>query len=312
MKLFRRELFVRHPANPILSAADWPYPANTVFNPGAAVLDGQTVLLARVEALDGRSHLTVARSADGVEAWNVDAVPFLAPDDTVETERWGFEDARVVWLRELGTFAITCTAYGPSGPSVYLATTSDFHRVERHGIIRRAEDKNAALLPDRIDGAWVLLHRPMTAFGGARAEIHLSRSDDLVNWSNPEPVMKPREGAWWDSERIGIGPPPIRTEHGWLLLYHGTKATVAGSLYRVGLALLDLEQPSRVLSRTDEWVLGPSVGYERTGDVPNVVFPCGLVHERRTDEIRLYYGAADTCICLATARLETLFEALGA
>ena len=177
-------------------------------------------------------------------------------------------------------------------------------------MVQHPEDKNAALLPHRIDGRWVLLHRPKTEFGGGHGEIVLSRSDDLVSWSAPEQVLQPRAGAWWDSLRIGIGPPPLRTEHGWLLVYHGVKETVAGDIYRVGLALLDLDEPTRVLRRLPTWVLAPLADYERTGDVPNVVFPCGLLHDEASDEIRLYYGAADSSICLATARLSDLIDAV--
>jgi predicted GH43/DUF377 family glycosyl hydrolase len=304
------EFFVRHPDNPILTAADWPYRANVVLNPGAALVDGETVLLARVEARTGISHLTVARSSNGVDGWRIASEPLLAPSDAEETEVWGFEDARVVWVDELDRFAITCTAYGPDGPAVFLATTTDFSSIQRHGIIKRPEDKNAALLPERVDGKWILFHRPMNAFGGSRGAIFLSRSTDLVSWSLPEPVLQPRHGAWWDSLRIGIGPPLIKTDHGWLLIYHGVKETVAGCIYRVGLAMLDLDEPTRVLRRHPDWVFGPATTYEREGDVPNAVFPCGFVLDETTDTVRLYYGAADTSICLATASLRDLVGAV--
>jgi beta-1,2-mannobiose phosphorylase / 1,2-beta-oligomannan phosphorylase len=306
----QRELFRRHPGNPILTAEDWPYAVNSVFNPAAAAVDGETVLLARVEDLRGISHLSVARSANGVDGWSVDVEPLLAPAADVESEQWGFEDPRVVWVAELGRWVITCTAYGPAGPAVYLATTEDFTTIERYGIVRHPEDKNAALLPHRIDGRWVLLHRPKTEYGGARGEILLSRSDDLVSWSAPEQVLRPRDGAWWDSLRIGIGPPPLLTEHGWLLIYHGVKETVSGGVYRVGLALLDLDEPTRVLRRLPNWILGPLAPYERMGDVANVVFPCGVVHDEAGGEVRMYYGAADSSICLATAQLDDLLEAV--
>ncbi|MFL5954217.1 MAG: glycosidase [Gaiellaceae bacterium] len=306
-----RELFERHARNPILTSADWPYPANAVFNPAAALVDGETILLARVEDLRGISHLTMVRSANGLDGWSVDAQPLLAPDEAIESEQWGFEDPRTVWLPELERWAITCTAYGPPGPAVYLATTADFRTVERHGVIKRAEDKNAALLPDRIDGKWILFHRPSVgAVAGAGGEIVLSRSPDLVSWSMPEPVLAPREGAWWDSRRIGIGPPPMRTEHGWLILYHGVKDTVAGGLYRIGLALTALAEPERVTHRLPEWILGPHAPYERVGDVANAVFPCGAVHDTASGELRLYYGAADTSIAVATAKLDDLLDAV--
>ncbi|HKI91707.1 MAG TPA: hypothetical protein VJ986_05360 [Gaiellaceae bacterium] len=302
------ELFHRHPTNPILTAEDWPYPINAVFNPAAAALDGETVLLARVEDRRGISHLTVARSRNGHDSWAIDPTPLLAPAPGVASEKWGFEDPRVAWIEELRRWAITCTAYGPAGPAVYLATTEGFTTVERHGIIRHPDDKNAALLPHRVDGKWVLFHRPKTEFGGSHGEILLSRSADLLSWSSPEQVLQPRHGAWWDSTRIGIGPPPLRTEQGWLLVYHGVKETVSGDVYRVGLALLDLEDPTRVLRRLPTWVLAPLAPYERTGDVPNIVFPCGLLHDSGSGEVRLYYGAADTSIGLATARLDDLLE----
>jgi predicted GH43/DUF377 family glycosyl hydrolase len=305
------ELFERHPTNPILSAADWPYPANAVFNPAAAAVGGETIVLARVEDLRGISHLAVARSANGVDRWTIASEPLLAPVPGIESEQWGFEDPRVVWLPELERWSITCTAYGPPGPAVYLALTTDFTTVERHGVIKRAEDKNAALLPERIDGKWILLHRPSEgAVTGSGGEIVLSRSADLISWSTPEQVLAPRAGAWWDSRRIGIGPPPLRTEHGWLILYHGVKDTVSGALYRVGIALADLAEPTSITHRMPGWVFGPHAEYERTGDVPNAVFPCGLVHDEDTGQLRLYYGAADTTIALATAQLDDVLDAV--
>jgi predicted GH43/DUF377 family glycosyl hydrolase len=167
-------------------------------------------------------------------------------------------------------------------------------------------------LPERVGGKWILFHRPTSHFSSAGSGISLSRSADLRSWSPPEVVMEPREGAWWDSLRIGIGPPLLRTDHGWLLVYHGVKETVMGAIYRVGLALLDLEQPTRVLHRAAEWALAPAEPYERTGDVPNAIFPCGLIHDRERGDLRLYYGAADTSICLATASYDEVLEAVRA
>jgi predicted GH43/DUF377 family glycosyl hydrolase len=307
-ELVSRELFRRHPGNPILSAEDWPYPVNAVFNPGAARVGDETVLLARVEDRNGVSHLTAARSSNGIDGWSVDTEPLLAPRDGKESEQWGFEDARVVRVDELDCWVITCTAYGPSGPAVFLATTPDFRKVNRRGIIMHPEDKNAALLPRRIDGKWVLFHRKMTSFGGSRGEIMISRSTDLRNWSAPERVMQPRVGAWWDAKRIGIGPPPFETEHGWVVVYHGVKETVSGNIYRVGAALTALDEPTRVLRRLPHWLMTPDAPYERVGDVPNTVFPCGLVQDG--DELHLYYGGADTNICVATASLEELLASL--
>jgi len=295
-------LFTRHPANPLLSREDWPYPVNAVMNAGAATVDGQTVLLCRVEDRRGFSHLSVARSADGMTGWSVDPEPLLGPDPDRPQELWGVEDPRVTRIDELDTWMIAYTSFGPGGPGVSLACTNDFRSLQRLGMVRVPEDKNAALLPRRVGGEWILFHRPVTVVG-ARADVWLSRSSDLRSWRSPEPVFTARPGGWWDSLRIGMGPPPLETPAGWLVVYHGVRQTVAGALYRAGLVLLDLEEPQRVLRRSQEWVLGPREPYELSGDVPNVVFPCGLVHDADSDRLRLYYGAADTSIGLATASL---------
>jgi predicted GH43/DUF377 family glycosyl hydrolase len=303
------ELFHRDPGNPLLTADDWPYPVNSVFNPAATLHDGETVLLCRVEDRRGISHLTVARSADGRTDWRVDAKPLIADDPADPTSCWGVEDPRVTYIEELGSYVVAYTAYGPGGPCVALAMTDDFHSAEPFGVVMPPEDKNASLLPRRVGDHFVLFHRPVSVTS-ARADVWLSRSADLRSWTTPEPVMQSRAGAWWDAARIGVGPPAIETEAGWLVAYHGVKQMVSTSIYRVGLVLLDKEHPTRVLRRTTNWVLGPAAPYEITGDVPNVVFPSGLVHEPATDELRLYYGAADSFVAMASAQLPDVLDHL--
>jgi predicted GH43/DUF377 family glycosyl hydrolase len=298
-------LFARYAGNPILSAADIPYRANTVFNAGAAAIDGETILLLRVEDLRGISHLTVARGDDGRTGWRVDPEPTVMPDpDHHPEEVWGIEDPRITWLPEREEWAVAYTAYSRRGPLVSLATTHDFRHFHRLGPAMPPEDKDAALFPRRIDGRWALIHRPTPLAGPAH--IWLAFSPDLRHWGDHTLLLPAREGAWWDAGKIGLGPPPLETPEGWLMLYHGVRSTASGSLYRAGLVLLDLEDPRRVLHRTDEWVFGPSEPYEQTGDVGGVVFPCGWIHDPTTDELRIYYGAADTAIALATATLSDL------
>jgi predicted GH43/DUF377 family glycosyl hydrolase len=301
------QLFARCRANPLLTAADWPYPVNAVFNPGAALLDGQTVLLCRVEDRRGLSHLTVARSDDGLTGWRVDPSPLIAPDGTDSTTRWGVEDPRVTRVDELGGWLVTYTAYGPDGPCVALAVTEDFRSVEHIGVVMPPEDKDAALLPHHIDGQFVLFHRPVSATSG-RSDLWLSRSYDLRSWTTPELVLAARPGAWWDSVRIGMGPPPLETPHGWLGFYHGVKRVAGGDVYRAGIVLLDRDNPARVLRRGDDWVLSPEASYEMVGDAPNVVFPTGALHDPATDQVRLYYGAADRSVAMATATLSELID----
>ena len=302
------DLFRRDEKNPILTASDWPYQVNSVFNPGAVRLaDGQTLLLARIEDRTGISHLTVARSQDGITNWQIDPKPTFAPDrENYPEEEWGVEDARIVYLAELEQYAVTYTAYSARGPLVSLALTRDFKTFERRGMIMKPEDKDAAFFSKRIGGKWALIHRPVTP--GSTADIHVSFSADLQHWSDSSVLLASRRGNWWDANKIGLCSPPIETVEGWLLIYHGVRVTGAGVIYRVGVALLDLEDPKRIIRRGDEWVMSPREPYEIIGDVGYVVFPCGQVVDELTGEIRLYYGAADSSIAVAHGNLN---EVLG-
>lgn len=302
----RRRLLRRHPGNPILTAFDWPYFVNTVFNAGAVRLpDGQVLLLCRVEECSGRSHLCVARSANGVDGWQIDPEPTLLPDpERYPEETWGIEDPRITYLPELGQYAVAYTSYSSPGPGVSLALTRDFSTFERVGQVMPPEDKDAALFPCRFDGRWVLIHRPVPAAG--EAHMWLSYSPDLVHWGRHTLMLRAKRGPWWDAYKIGLCGPPIETAKGWLVFYHGVKRTVSGALYRVGLALFDREDPRRCLLRGTNWIFGPERDYERTGDVGDVVFPCGQVIADDGDTVHLYYGAADTSICLATGSLREL------
>ena len=301
------ELFTRHPDNPIITTAQLPYRGNSVFNPGAGRVGDDTVLLIRVEDLRGISHLLVARSRDGVKDWRFDAAPLLAPEpDRHPEEIWGCEDPRLTWLAERNEWAIAYTAYSRRGPLVSLATTADFTQIQRLGPVMPPEDKDAALFPRRIDGRWAMVHRPTPLRGGAH--MWISYSPDLRHWGDHELLLEARDGAWWDAGKIGLGPPPLETPDGWLICYHGVHGTASGSIYRIGLALLDLENPRIVLRRTDEWVLGPTAPYERSGDVNKVVFPTGWVLDEATDTLSMYYGAGDSVIALATARLSEVLD----
>ena len=295
-------LFERSEANPILTAADVPYPANSVFNPGAARVGNETVLLVRVEDLRGISRLHVARSADGVSDWQFDAEPLLRSDvDHYPEEIWGCEDPRLTWLPEREEWVIAYTAFSRRGPLVSMAMTRDFRTVQRLGPMMPPEDKDAALFPRRFDGRWAMIHRPSPLRTGAH--VWISFSPDLRHWGDHKLLLEARDGGWWDAGKIGLGPPPLQTAEGWLVLYHGVHATSDGPIYRAGLALLDLDHPGTVLRRTDEWVFGPIAPYEMIGDVGRVVFPCGWVLDEQADRLSIYYGAADSVIGLATARM---------
>ena len=300
-----KAIFQRYENNPIITVKDLPYPANTVFNAGATRFNDETVLLMRVEDRRGISHLTVARSRDGITQWQIDPRPTLIPDpDNYPEEIWGIEDPRITCLEEREEWAIAYTAYSRGGPLVSLACTKNFKNFERMGSVMPPEDKDAALFPVRFNDRWAMIHRPVSAFPSMGAHIWISFSPDLKHWGDHQILIPARIGGWWDANKIGLSPPPLKTDEGWLILYHGVRTTASGAIYRLGLALLDLENPSKLIVRSDQWVFGPEESYEIFGDVNKVVFPCGWT--TIGDKVRLYYGGADTCIALATASLSEL------
>ena len=298
-------LLSRYQKNPILTAASWPYPAHAVFNPGATRLaDGTTLLLCRVEDRRGHSHLCAARSANGLDGWEIDKAPTLASDpEHYPEELWGVEDPRITFLKELGKYAVVYTAYSKAGPGVALALTKDFRSFERFGLVMQPDDKDAALLPQRIDGNFTMFHRPTTDSG---SHIWISISPDLRNWGNHKLVLEARRGGWWDANKIGLSPPPIETSRGWLVLYHGVRVTASGSIYRLGLALFAKDKPEQCLLRGESWIFGPDAPYERVGDVGNVAFPCGTTVGDDGDTLYVYYGGADTCVAVATGSIRAM------
>jgi predicted GH43/DUF377 family glycosyl hydrolase len=304
-------LFTRYSGNPILSRPDWPYPINSVFNAGAVKLpDGDTLLLCRVEERTGLSHLCAARSSNGIDGWRIDQHPtLLASPRQFPEEIWGIEDPRITYVPELEQYAIAYTSFARGGPGVSLALTRDFRSFERIGVIMPPEDKDAALLPRRIKGYWAMIHRPVTSLG---AHMWISYSPDLRHWGNHKIILEARRGGWWDANKIGLCSPPIETSKGWLTIYHGVRHTASGSIYRLGLALFDLDNPEICLQRGDSWMFGPETTYERSGDVSDVVFPCGQTIGADGDTIHLYYGAADSCMAMATGSIRYMLAWLDA
>ncbi len=296
--------FRRYHRNPILTAEDIPYHCNTVFNAAACRFRGKYLLLLRVEGLDGHSHFTLAHSDDGY-SFAVERQPWVLPSTDPEFEpyeRYGIEDPRITQIGD--EYYVVYTAFGPFGPRVAIARTKDFRSFERIALATETDNKDAVLFPEKINGQYVMLDRP-GGLGGQAGCIWITYSPDLIHWGRARVLLSPRAG--WGNSKLGTCTPPIKTERGWLVLYHGVRVTAAGRLYRIGAMLLDLEDPSRVIGFTPHFIFGPEEIYERTGDVPNVVFPCGHVIEP-DGMLRIYYGAADTCIGVAEAYLEEVVE----
>lgn len=295
-------LFRKYPQNPILTRNDWPYPINSVMNPGAIKCGDDYLLLCRVEDLRGFSHLCVARSSDGLTNWRIDPQPTFMPESRTRGERFAVEDPRIVWLEEQRQYAITYVSFGEDGPMVSLAITRNFKNFARIGSLLPPEDKDACLFPRRFDGRFALIHRPIVR---GEAHIWISMSPDLKHWGDHQVVLKTRHG-FWDGVRIGLGCQPIEIPEGWLIIYHGVRGTTAGAIYRTGLALLHKEQPWRILRRSDEWILGPSELYETIGDVGYVTFVTGAITKEDTNQLYLYYGAADDKIAVAVGDLDQI------
>lgn len=291
----------RHPANPVLKPNpfnDWE--ALNVFNPSVVVHNGLFHMHYRAQGTDYVSRIGYAVSTDGVN-WNRLQRPVLEP--AAEFEARGVEDPRVTAIG--GRFYMAYTAYGRAGahPEVgqtatgitpMYAVSDNLVTWERIGPVVVGEDnKDHALFPEQVGGRYVTFHRRPPS-------IWLAFSEDMRTWSDHAEIMRPRPGNW-DGKRIGAGGPPIRTDAGWLIVYHGYDES---HVYKMGTALLDLEDPRKVLKRPSEPVLEPQETWEMKGDVPNVVF--GTANPVVDGEVYLYYGGADRVIGLATAPLDEL------
>jgi predicted GH43/DUF377 family glycosyl hydrolase len=272
------------------------------MNAGAVKYDGHYILLVRVEDMRGRSLFVAARSQDGVH-FTLNSHSMMSPANDgpfALFEGRGVEDPRITRID--GTFYIVYTANSSYGTRLGIARTDDFESVERVALISEPDNKNGALFPQKINGRYARLERPRD--GG---NIWISYSDDLIYWGSGVPVLTPRGSGYWDSNRVGCAAPPIRIDEGWLLTYYGVKGTSAGPIFRLGAAVLDGNEPHKVLKRTSVPLLTPREDYERVGDVGNVVFCCGAVLED-DGELKVYYGAANEAICLGSAQLDEILE----
>jgi predicted GH43/DUF377 family glycosyl hydrolase len=300
---YQRDLLHRWEGNPAITLEDIPFQANTVFNGTPIVFGGEINLLLRVEGSQGYSFFALARSKDGLH-FNVDEKPVMLPQKDgpfAKHEIKGIEDPRATLLEN--TWYIVYTPVGPCGPRIAIAKTDDLVNYERIAIVSEPGNKDGILFPCKINGKYARFDRPI---GNGRGSLWISYSPDLIFWGDSKVVMTPRKG-FWDDYRIGASTPPIKTNEGWLEIYHGVKMTSAGPIYRAGTVLLDLDDPSKVIKRGISPILSPRENYERIGDVPNVCFPCGAIVDDDSN-MKIYYGAADTSICIATTSLEELLN----
>jgi predicted GH43/DUF377 family glycosyl hydrolase len=297
-------LVTRYKGNPILTKHDVPYPVETVHNAGATKFEGRYILLFRSHLQNGRSIIGIARSDDGYK-FLVDSKPFMVPSTEgvfSRFEEYGVEDPRICSIDNV--YYITYSAYSRFGVRIALARTHDFKSVERMSVISEPDMRNVAIFPETFNGRYARLDRPHSEINPW--SIWLSWSPDLVHWGESEPVINP-VAYHWDQMKIGPGATPIKTSDGWLNIYHGVFPTMDGSVYRLGVALHDIADPATVLGVADDWIVSPEDSWELTGYVHNVVFSCGAVADD-DGTLKIYWGAADTVMCVGTARISDLVQ----
>lgn len=244
------------------------------------------------------SHLRVARSKDG-RHFTIDPQPALFPANTAET--YGIEDCRISEID--GVYYIAYKSVAPNGITVSLAATRDFLHFERKGIIFVPENLDVCLFPAKVGGRYVALHRPVPRMIGA-PNMWLSYSSDLLSWGDHHFLMGVQPGKW-DGGRIGGGAVPFKTEHGWLEIYH---AATTDDVYCLGAVLLDLDEPHKIIARSQQPILVPEASYETNGFFGNVVFTCGALVEG--DQLDIYYGAADTVMAGARFSVQEILDSL--
>jgi beta-1,4-mannooligosaccharide/beta-1,4-mannosyl-N-acetylglucosamine phosphorylase len=316
----------RRPEGPLLTRDDIPDVApdvvdvTSVFNPGACSLeDGRAMLLLRVQTR-GRRTVLMRAFGCGRRGKGCEVEPRLVEItglEQLDADVHHVYDPRI--SRVEGRWYVLCAIDTDRGCRVGIFTTTDFARLDLLTVTGEEDARNGVLFPEKIGGRFALLERPNTVQpeGGALSgdTIVLRTSDDLLEWTTVGPVMNGRLHYW--DEMIGAGPPPLKTEDGWLLIYHGVASHLGTGLYQAGAALLDLDDPSRVIARTRDNILEPREMYEMVGQVPNVVFPSGVILEPPREDgtyapnaqVNVVYGAADTCVGVATATIAQLLDA---
>jgi beta-1,4-mannooligosaccharide/beta-1,4-mannosyl-N-acetylglucosamine phosphorylase len=297
----------RSSRNPIIPRDQLPR-SNSIFNSAVVEYGGGFAGVFRVDDTRRVMNIHAGRSADGV-AWDIDPEPivFQSADERVPEIQEEFlyaYDPRVTWLEDR-YYLTWCSGY--HGPTIGVGYTHDFETFHQLDNAFLPFNRNGVLFPRRIAGSYAMLNRPSdnghTPFG----DIYYSESPDLVHWGRHRHVMAPVP-LTWQATKIGAGPTPIETAEGWLVLYHGVLTSCNGFVYSMGAALLDLEEPWKVVARGRDFLLAPHAPYEQVGDVPNVVFPCAALVDPEADRVSVYYGGADTVVCLAHGHLSQLLD----
>ena len=292
----------RYSRNPIIPRNLIPS-SNSIFNSAVVPFADGFAGVFRCDNKRRQMTLHAGRSSDGIN-WSIAEEPIAWICE--HSELAAFEhryDPRVVWLED--RYYITwCNGY--HGPTIGVGYTYDFESFHFMENALLPYNRNGVLFPRKIGGKYAMLSRPSDRGHTPFGDIFLSRSPDMIHWGGHRFVMSPREP--WESTKIGAGPIPIETPEGWLLFYHGVLTSCNGFVYSFSAALLDLEEPWKLIHRASPYLLSPQMLYECVGDVPNVVFPCAALFDPPTGRLALYYGCADTVTALAFAYIDEVIE----
>ncbi|RLD11041.1 MAG: glycosidase [Chlamydiae bacterium] len=296
-------VFKRYEGNPIITAAAVPR-ANSIHNSAVIPFEDRFIGIFRVDEIDMNFTLHLGKSLDGIN-WEIEPEKIKIESDNPELyiSRQSY-DPRITKLDN--TYYITWCNSAPQGPCIGLAETKDFKTFIQRENPFGVANRNCVIFPRKINGKFAALNRPSDGGHTPFGDIFYATSPDLTHWGCHRFVFGPSSVSGWQTTKVGAGPVPIETPEGWLLIYHGVWTSCNGYLYYAGGALLDLEEPWKVLYRTRDYLLGPTETYERVGDVPNVIFPSAAVIFDET--VRIYYGCADTCISIADANMGELIN----
>jgi beta-1,4-mannooligosaccharide/beta-1,4-mannosyl-N-acetylglucosamine phosphorylase len=294
----------RFSGNPIIGWNPIPKAAR-VYNSAIVPFNGEFAGVFRADQKNGRATLFAGTSKDGINInLELDPIQWVNEDGSPNPTSYAY-DPRVLKIED--TYYITwCDDM--HGASIGLGKTNDFKTFIRMPNPLMPFNRNGVLFPRKINGKYKLLSRPSDSGHTPFGDIFLSESPDLVYWGNHKHVMSKGGSGWWQGTKIGAGPVPIETTEGWLLFYHGVSGTCNGFVYSFGAVILDIEEPSKVLYRTRDYLLTPEKNYETTGFVPNVAFPCANLFDAETGRIAIYYGAADTYTAIAFAQVDELLS----
>jgi len=297
----------RSSRNPIIKR-DQIERSNSIFNSAVVPFGDAFAGVFRVDETTRIMNIHAGFSRDGID-WKIEqpTIEWIATDPRIAEIQETFEhayDPRVTWLEDR-YYVTWCNGY--HGPTIGVGYTHDFKSFHQLDNAFLPFNRNGVLFPRRVNGAYQMLSRPSdnghTPFG----DIYLSESPDLIHWGRHRQVMTTRRWTW-ESTKVGAGPTPIETPEGWLLIYHGVLTSCNGFVYSMGAALLDLDEPWKVIARSRDYLLSPQVPYEQIGDVPNVAFPCAALYDQPTGRLTVYYGGADTVVCLAHGYLPEVID----